>query len=285
MIDGFIFNKLDMVGTDALNKISVIIPLYNKQLSIKSTVQSVLEQTFTDFEIILVDDGSTDKSLEQVRAFNDDRIKIITKDNGGVSTARNVGILNAKYHWIAFLDGDDLWLPNHLETLHNMILIYPKDKVFCTSYRFSSSKEEKKGSSKIYSIKNYFKAIQIDKNLICSSCALVHKSCFDFVGGFNETLTRGEDLEMWYRLGKAYNFIKSDTVTAIYRLETENRAMSRNTTFEESFASVITFKDITNLDEKKYLKNQISAKFKSCLYRKEWTSLCKLILRFNLRLI
>src|SRR5690554_7052561 len=96
---------------------SVVIPLYNKELSINNTIQSVLNQTFQDYEIVVVNDGSTDKSLEVVKQINDFRIRIINKLNGGVSSARNRGIEESKFDWIAFLDGDDLWMENHLEIL------------------------------------------------------------------------------------------------------------------------------------------------------------------------
>ena len=91
---------------------SVVIPLYNKELSIINTIQSVLDQTFQNFEIVVVNDGSTDRSVEMVEQFNDPRIRIINKSNGGVSSARNRGIQEAKYELVAFLDADDFWEQN-----------------------------------------------------------------------------------------------------------------------------------------------------------------------------
>ena len=94
--------------------ISVVIPLYNKENAIVKTLQSVFDQTISDFEVVVVDDGSTDNSLEVVRAIRDARIRVIHKENGGVSSARNVGIKAAKGQYVALLDGDDLWQPNGL---------------------------------------------------------------------------------------------------------------------------------------------------------------------------
>ena len=91
---------------------SVVIPLYNKELSIINTIQSVLDQTFQNFEIVVVNDGSTDRSVEMVEQFNDPRIRIINKSNGGVSSARNRGIQEAKYELVAFLDADDFGSQN-----------------------------------------------------------------------------------------------------------------------------------------------------------------------------
>lgn len=88
--------------------ISIIIPLYNKAESIKTTLESVLSQSYTDFEVLIIDDGSTDDSKNIVSEIHDDRIRYIYKDNGGVSSARNYGAMNAKSEWLFFLDADDL---------------------------------------------------------------------------------------------------------------------------------------------------------------------------------
>jgi glycosyltransferase involved in cell wall biosynthesis len=117
---------------------SIVIPLYNKELSIGNTIQSVLNQTYQDYEIIIVNDGSTDNSLHVVEQINDSRIRIITKPNGGVSSARNRGIKEAKYDWIAFLDGDDLWEKDHLEEITKMMQVYPNEKVYVTSFEYSN---------------------------------------------------------------------------------------------------------------------------------------------------
>ena len=103
---------------------SVIIPLYNKELSISNTIQSVLDQTFQNFEIVIVNDGSTDNSVKEVEKFDDKRIRLIHQENQGVSAARNRGIEEAKYEWIAFLDADDLWMENHLEEMTKLIHDY-----------------------------------------------------------------------------------------------------------------------------------------------------------------
>lgn len=100
---------------------SVIIPLYNKESQIKKTLESVLNQTFKDFEIVIVNDGSIDKSIEVVESFDDNRIRIINQNNSGVSQARNRGIIEANRKWIAFLDADDLWKPNKLEKYSKII--------------------------------------------------------------------------------------------------------------------------------------------------------------------
>ena len=114
-------------------KFSVVIPLYNKRNSLKACIESVLNQSYKDFELIVVDDGSTDGSKEIVREFEDKRIRLIEKKNGGVSSARNLGVRSARNSWIAFLDGDDIWTKWHLETIVRLAESEPLAMVLSSS--------------------------------------------------------------------------------------------------------------------------------------------------------
>lgn len=233
---------------------SVIIPLYNKELSIKSTLDSVLKQTYQDFEVIVINDGSTDSSAKIIESIDDDRIKLIHQKNQGVSAARNWGIENARNEWIALLDGDDLWEINHLEEIYKMMVEFPDEKVYVTSFNFSDNRKLFKHlrSENVFKIENYFKEA-IKEYLIWTSVVVIHRSCFDVVGGFNTVLTNGEDLELWARLAHSFIIIKSCTVTAIYRVETENKAILHR---QIEKTHVYHFRlDLTlNDDEKKYYK-------------------------------
>lgn len=204
---------------------SVVIPLYNKELSIQNTIKSVLEQTYQEFEIIVIDDGSTDNSTKQVKEISDSRIKIVQQRNQGVSAARNRGIKESRFEWIALLDGDDLWEPNHLEEVLKMMHKFPDEKVYVTSFKYSNNQAMYKHNrpSPIFKIENYFREALKEK-LVWTSIVVIHKSCVDVIGGFNIKLSRGEDLDLWERLAKSFDIIKSDTVTAIYRVEAENRS-------------------------------------------------------------
>ena len=113
---------------------SIIIPLYNKEKFIENTIQSALNQTFLDFELIVVNDSCTDRSLELVKAFKDQRIKIYTIRNGGVSKARNFGIQKASTNLIVLLDADDLWKSNHLEELYNLRKAHPNCGLYAMGY-------------------------------------------------------------------------------------------------------------------------------------------------------
>lgn len=111
--------------------ISVVIPLFNKAHTIVNTLTTVINQTYKEFEIIIVNDGSTDNGVEIIQKhFSDERIKIVNQDNAGVSVARNRGVDESNYEYIAFLDGDDEWHPNYLSTMFNLIIKYPDAGLF-----------------------------------------------------------------------------------------------------------------------------------------------------------
>lgn len=115
---------------------SVVIPLYNKEAYVAQTLKSVVGQTYQNFEIIVVNDCSTDNSFDIVKAVQDHRIKIIEhNENKGVSASRNTGINAATHPYIAFLDADDQWDSSYLETIWNLVKEYPNESVFATHYR------------------------------------------------------------------------------------------------------------------------------------------------------
>lgn len=130
-------------------KVSVIIPMYNSEKYIKNTINSVIEQTFNDWELIVVDDGSSDNSIEVAKSFNDERIRLIESLNGGASSARNIGIDNASGEYITFLDSDDLYDRNYLEKLfrfnnYDLVvcgikrIINDKTEAFCAEFTYNN---------------------------------------------------------------------------------------------------------------------------------------------------
>ncbi len=245
---------------------SVVIPLYNKESSIRNTVQSVLNQSFTDFEIVIVNDGSTDKSLEVVQQIDDARIRIIDKDNGGVSSARNHGIKNAERQWIAFLDGDDLWEPSHLEEYHK----YIEGNVnwIISGYK---SKNQLKEYIKIYNkegkLENVFddllKGLKIHTSTVC-----IKKKKFDDHPDlyFREGINNSEDREVWYKMcciDQSPFYIKQ--TLSIYCLDDPNSLTKGSTTTKDDYLSLyerIKQSDIFNnatsenkIKLKKYIQN------------------------------
>lgn len=205
---------------------SVVIPLYNKQNAIATTLRSVLVQTYKKFEIVVVDDGSKDNSVNQVLKITDPRVRLIKKENGGVSSARNRGILEAKYDYIAFLDGDDLLEPTFLEEQLKLILDFPKAAMWGVNTAFIKNNQKYKweqgmGDGYRGYVENYFGTKHND--LYCSSSVVIRKEVFDKVGGFDERIASSEDLDMWYRIILHYPVVFYDKVLAYYNQDAENR--------------------------------------------------------------
>jgi|26BtaG_2_1085354.scaffolds.fasta_scaffold02219_4 glycosyltransferase involved in cell wall biosynthesis len=237
---------------------SIVIPLYNKELSIRNTIQSVLNQTHQDFEIIVVNDGSTDNSVCAVEKINDARTRIINQTNQGVSSARNRGITEARFEWVAFLDGDDLWLENHLEEVIKMINTFPNGKFLTTSFEYSDNRKvfKRKRDSTMFKVDNYFKEATKEL-LVCTGTAVINKECFRSLGLYNTSLKIGEDTELWNRMIRQYGLVKSSIVTAIYRIDAENRTtLSRD--LETTYVYNVELSEVASTDEKIYFKEMIA---------------------------
>jgi len=186
--------------------ISIIIPLFNKELFIKQTLLSVLNQTFSDFEIIIINDGSTDNSVSIINDLDDKRITLYTTKNKGVSHARNYGISKANSDLIAFLDADDLWDSNHLDNLYSLYTSFPKCGLYATNYNkqfFNGRKINThfNGVSKDHFgiIENYFSASTID-SIAWTSAVMIPKKTFMSIGEFDEEMRSGQDTDLWIRI-------------------------------------------------------------------------------------
>ncbi len=176
---------------------SVIIPLYNKRQFISRSIDSVLNQSFSDFEIIVVDDGSTDGGGEFVAAQYGEKVKLVIQDNQGVSAARNRGIQNARFEYIAFLDADDLWHRDFLYWMHHVMGKFPDVRMVGSSYS-NEALPEKFDNPVISEIEDYF--AQADYNtLFTSSSTVIHQSFFKNREGFKTHLKKGEDIDVWLR--------------------------------------------------------------------------------------
>lgn len=210
-------------------KISVVIPLYNKGFIISETLKSVLVQTFTDFEIVIVNDGSTDNSFEIASHFSDKRIKLLQQENKGVAAARNLGISTATAEFIAFLDADDYWYPNHLEELVKLINDFPNCGMYCSRYQTIIAKNHIINNSFSYSFSDDFRGIVTDffqaslvNRIATSSSIIVPKNIIMKYNGFNKTITNGEDLELWTKIAIKNNVAINNVISAIYHFEAQN---------------------------------------------------------------
>lgn len=200
---------------------SVVIPLYNKEKYIKKTLESVLNQSFKDFEIIVVNDGSTDSSLTEVAKFSDKRLHIFHQKNEGASAARNHGIDVSKTNYIAFLDADDLWHNNHLQVLHNLINDYPDAGMYSTGYMISYNSHLKKAKIKnipdgfIGVISDFFDSSLYDSP-INSSVAVVKKHVLEQVSGYDLNIKSGQDIDLWIRIALKEKVAIHNIISAIY---------------------------------------------------------------------
>ena len=185
---------------------SIIIPLYNKSAYIEKAVESILAQTFVNFELIIVNDGSTDDSQNKLCQFNDNRIRLIKQCNSGVSTARNNGVKAAKYNYIAFLDADDWWDKNFLEEMNTLIEEVPEAGIYGCNYFHVKNKQNK--LSKVGLPKD-FKSGYIDYfNTYSNTFAVPFNCSFVIIKkqillknrGFNPHLKFGEDFDLWVRI-------------------------------------------------------------------------------------
>ncbi len=201
-----------------MEKVSVIIPLYNKEKCIARAIGSVLNQTYVDFELIIINDGSTDQSEQIVKNFNDQRIRLYTKDNGGVSSARNMGIAKAKFEYVALLDGDDWWREDFLSKLISLKNKFPDSGIWAGRYVQVNEVGKQIELNRFPQIEEGFFELFDYLYAICSSSVLIRKSVFDECGYFNEELTHGEDTDMWIRIALKYNICYTNETISYYNI-------------------------------------------------------------------
>lgn len=214
-------------------KVSVIIPAYNSMAYLPATLESVIQQTFTDFEVLIVNDGSLDHIVQWVSQIADTRVKLISQENQGAAVARNTGIAHAQGEYIAFLDADDLWEPTKLE---KQVQCLEKDpKVGLVNTWVVAFDGQGKPQDEIWRINaekgwkpeaegNVWKQM-IEGNLIlCGSVAMVRRCCFEDVGVFDQNLRFAEDWDMWIRIAAHYSFAVVKESLVFYRQHCNNKS-------------------------------------------------------------
>ena len=192
-----------------MSKVSIIIPTYNRAYLVGRAINSILNQTFQDFEIIVVDDGSTDNTEDVVKRLGNGSINYIKhKENKGRSAARNSGIKAAKGEFIAFQDSDDEWLPEKLEKqIEAFKNVLPEiGGVYTGFWRIESNKKSYVPSNKFAKKEGDIYGALLKENFIGIPVTLIKKECFKKVGLFDEKLPALEDWELWIRISKYYQF-------------------------------------------------------------------------------
>jgi len=198
--------------------VSVIIPAYNAMAFLPETLDSVLDQTFKDFEVIIVNDGSKDNIVEWATTITDSRVRLISQENQGVSQARNTGILNSQSTYIAFLDADDIWDPSKLEKQLKAFQTNPELGLVDTQVFMVDPQNQilyRAGSS--YPEGNVLRRA-IEENLVmCGSSPMIRRQCIEKVGLFDTDLHGPEDWHMWARIAMHYPFKMIEEPLVRYR--------------------------------------------------------------------
>ena len=232
---------------------SVIIPVYNGEKFIENAINSVFSQTYSDFELIIVNDGSRDNTAAVLEKYADNsKITVIPQKNGGVSVARNNGISNARGSHLVFLDADDVWEPFHLETMANLIEKYPTAGLYGTFTRtelvngniisecnFFRDKEE----NDIF-LDDFFAAYHKDKSAkmftVITTC--ISAEAMKKAGGFPEGCAIGEDLELSLRVAAYYPVVLSKIITATYKKE--NSVATKDKSFDPDWKFFDTVEEL-----------------------------------------
>ena len=240
---------------------TVIIPLYNKEKFIENTLKSVFNQTFTDFEILVVNDCSTDKSLEIVKNLDNSKIKIIQhKINKGLSASRNSGIINANADYLVFLDADDLLKPNYFEKIKFLIDNFPQAGLFATNYEevyhrnyavkphLALSEFNKDGIIEDFFLTN------LQQPIYCQSSICVRKNVFEKIGLYNEKINYSEDVD--FNIRSNYNFkLAYSPEKLVQYIMFDHNQITRNSIIGKKIPDFKSFEHLTlnNSSLKKYL--------------------------------
>ncbi|MFC0605967.1 glycosyltransferase family 2 protein [Winogradskyella pulchriflava] len=211
---------------------SVVVTVYNKSHFVEKTISSILNQSFSDFELIIIDDGSTDNSVEVLNRIKDKRISIYPTKNQGVSAARNLGLTKAESEYVALSDGDDIWLENHLEELKRLIMDFPDCGIYATAYEkhffenyITKPKFQHVDHPFFGIVDDYFKSSMID-SILWTSAVAIPKTIIDKGYCFDESLGWGEDNDLWIRIANDFKVAFSSTPTANKMVHTKDNHLS-----------------------------------------------------------
>ena len=235
---------------------SVIIPLYNKSDFIKRCLESVLNQSYKNFEIIVVNDGSTDGSELIVEDLKSDKITIINKSNEGVSVARNTGVSLSRYKYVAFLDGDDTWDEDFLLELNNLVNEFPDAGIYGVNHRYQYangkvlSEDYKWLFNGSYSgvFEDYFGVFaKLGKSPFSNSGCCYPKNIFEEIGGYMPNVKTTEDSDLWCRIAMLNKVAFQRKALVTYYLETPNN--TRNIMEFKDFQVSTTLQSYLKMNE------------------------------------
>jgi glycosyltransferase involved in cell wall biosynthesis len=237
-------------------KISVVVPAYNAERTIKETIESVQKQTFSDFELIVINDGSTDRTLELLQSIKEPRLRILSYENGGLPVARNRGIANATGEFIAFLDADDLWTLNKLELQLEALQQHPEAGVaYSWTYYIDEQGKSLFPGIRIFYEGNVHADLLLRNFLLNGSNPLIRRQAIEAVGEFDSTLKSGEDWDFYLRLAASWSFVLVPKYQVLYRQSSTSMSSKVNVMKE---ANLIVLKRAFQVapSELQYLRNR-----------------------------
>jgi len=250
-------------------QISVIIPVYNGEKTIKETIDSVLNQTFSDFELIVINDGSTDSTLEILQTIQDPRLKIFSYPNAGLPVSRNRGFSQASGEFISFLDADDLWTSDKLEAQLKALKENPPAQVAYSWTDFiDESSRFVRPASHITENGNVYAKLLLTCFIVSGSNPLISRQAFIEVGGFDESLAASQDFDLYLRLAARYQLVAVPSPQVLYRVSPNS--MSTNTRRLEATSLLVRERAFNQAPEplRKCLKRHSIANFyKSVLFK------------------
>lgn len=205
--------------------ISVIIPVHNGEKTIAETVQSVLNQSFSDFELIVVNSGSSDRTAAQLATFSDPRIQVVTCPKATAAANRNRGVSHSSGDYVAFLDADDLWSPQKLALQYQALQDHPEAAVaYCWTNCIDVQGKYLRHCSFVYWTGNVLPYLLLDDFIGSGSNVLIQQQAFVDVGGFDEQLTNAEDTDLWLRLAAKYAFTVVPSPQVFYRVSLNSKS-------------------------------------------------------------
>jgi len=221
-----------------MSTISIIVPAYNAEQTLLETIASVLQQTFSEFELIVINDGSTDQTLKLLSTVEDPRLKVFSYPNGGLPVARNRGISHAAGEFIAFLDADDLWTPDKLELQLAALQKCPEAGV---AYSWTCNMDEKGKSfhagESVFFEGNVYPQLLLINFIANGSNILIRREAIESVGEFDPTLASCEDWEFYLRLAARWTFVVVPKVQILYRQS--SGAMSSKIEVMEKYSLIV----------------------------------------------
>ena len=233
-----------------MNKISIIVPLYNKEKTISRTIKSVINQSSANWELIIVDDGSTDRSYDKIAPYLNNQILYFKKKNSGVSSTRNYGVNLAHYSWILFLDADDVLYPSTIETFCKLISQHNDLKIFIGNFdiRYPNKKVKYTYFNHDTVPQNNFKYLALGKLYCRPGNTVAHKSIL-LKYPYDERLVRYEDFEPWLRILKDNKVYLSKKVVMSYELDFASGS-SNLQNFSKDYLSMLNIEKTTPFWEK-----------------------------------